>query len=143
MPRPASGARRCVSPILLVDDYDDARICVRDALEDAGHVVIETKNGQQALNFLVAPDQQVALIIVDLQMPIMDGWQFIELLSCYVKLSTIPVIVVTAGQHPQFERIKHKAVHACLQAPYELTTLLQMVDSCLQLRDGRSSSDTG
>jgi CheY-like chemotaxis protein len=126
-----SGTRKRAGPILLVDDYDDARAIVCEALEEAGHVVIEAANGQQALNVLVAPDQNVSLIIVDLQMPVMDGWRFIELLNCYVKLSTIPVIVATAASEPHLERIKHPAVHGCLQAPYDLRTLLEMVDSCL------------
>jgi CheY-like chemotaxis protein len=131
MSRSVSGARRRAGPILLVDDSDDARSAVRDALEEAGHFVIEAADGQQALNELVAPERYVALIIVDLQMPVMDGWKFIELLSCYVRLSHIPIIVVTAATHPQLERIKHKAVYGCLQAPYGLGELLTMIDSCL------------
>jgi CheY-like chemotaxis protein len=131
MSRSVSGARRRAGPILLVDDSDDARSAVRDALDEAGHVVIEAANGQQALNLLVAPEQYVALIIVDLQMPIMDGWRFIQLLSCYVRLSNIPIIVVTAATQPHLERITHKAVYGCLQAPYELEALLAMIDSCL------------
>jgi CheY-like chemotaxis protein len=126
-----------------VDDYNDARTVVRDALEEAEHVVVEASNGQQALNILVAPDQDVALIILDLQMPVMDGWRFIELLNCYVKLSTIPVIVVTAASQPHFERIKHKAVYGCIQAPYALSTLLEMVESCLCLTDKQGSVDAG
>ena len=144
MSRQVSGARRRAGPILLVDDYDEARSAVRDALEEAGHVVIEAANGQQALNLLVAPEQYVALIILDLQMPVMDGWRFIELLSCYVKLSTIPVIVVTAAAQPHLERIKHKAIYGCLQAPYELGTLLKLVDSCLnQVPAKQDSGDSG
>lgn len=125
----SAGRRR--GRILLVDDYDDARATVREALEEAGHVVIEAANGQQALNFLVTNfDERVGLIIVDLQMPVMDGWRFVELLNCYVKLSTIPVIVVTAAPDPQLERITHRAVLGCLRAPYELETLVAMVDGC-------------
>jgi CheY-like chemotaxis protein len=125
-----------------VDDYDDARTSVREALEDAGHIVMEAANGQQALNLLVGPDQQVALIILDLQMPVMDGWRFIELLNCYVKLSTIPVIVVTAAPQPHLERISHKAVFGCLQAPYELRTLLEMINACLDPAPAQSPVDT-
>jgi two-component system chemotaxis response regulator CheY len=140
--RSVSSARRRLGPILLVDDYDDARTSVREALEDAGHIVMEAANGQQALNLLVGPDQQVALIILDLQMPVMDGWRFIELLNCYVKLSTIPVIVVTAASQPHLERISHKAVFGCLQAPYELRTLLEMINACLDPAPAQSSVDT-
>lgn len=143
MSRSVSGTRRRVGSILLVDDYDDARTVVREALEEAGHGVIETANGQQALNILVAPEQDVALIILDLQMPVMDGWRFIELLNCYVKLSTIPVIVVTAASQPHLERIKHKAVYGCIQAPYALATLLDMVDSCLRATHQERSADAG
>jgi CheY-like chemotaxis protein len=127
-----SGSRRRFGRILVVDDYDDARTTVREALEQAGHVVIDAANGQQALNFLVSRlDEPVALIIADLQMPVMDGWRFIDLLKCYVKLSTIPVIVVTAQADPQLERITHRAVYGCLQAPYELDALMAMVSKCL------------
>jgi CheY-like chemotaxis protein len=126
-----------------VDDYDDARTIVRDALEAAGYAVVEAANGQQALNVLVDPNQRMSLVIMDLQMPVMDGWRFIELLNCYVRLSTIPIIVVTAAPQPQLERIKHKAVHACLQTPYELKTLLTLVESALQSPNTASSSDTG
>jgi two-component system chemotaxis response regulator CheY len=134
-----TGTRRRSGPILLVDDYEDARLTLRDALEDAGHSVIEAADGQQALNYLVSTEPQAALIILDLQMPVMDGWRFIELVNCYVKLSTIPIIVVTAASEPHLERIKHPAVCACLQAPYELATLLSLVDSCLH-RDGAELS---
>jgi CheY-like chemotaxis protein len=138
--RRISSSRRRPGRILLVDDYDDARATVRETLEQAGYVVIDTANGQQALNFLVSNfDEPVALIIVDLQMPVMDGWQFIDLLKCYVKLSTIPIIVVTGQPDPQLERITHRAVHGCLRAPYTLEALMAMVAQCLKL-DGAQES---
>lgn len=128
MARSVSSARRRVGSILLVDDYDDARSCVREALEEVGHTVIEATHGQQALNLLVgSPSQRVALIVLDLQMPVMDGWHFIELLRCYVRLSHIPVIIVTA-QEPHLEQIGHKAVIGCVRAPYDMQTLLDLVE---------------
>jgi len=130
--RKTSSTRRRLGSILLVDDYADARAVVREALEEEGHVVVEAANGQEALNFLVSrQDERIALIVADLQMPVMDGWRFIELLNCYVKLSTIPVIIVTAAQDPHLERITHGAVFGCLQAPYQLDALLAMVETCL------------
>jgi CheY-like chemotaxis protein len=132
MPRSVSSVRRRPGPILLVDDYEDARSGVREALEAAGHVVVEAGNGQQALNFLVSrPEEKVALIILDLQMPVMDGWRFIELLRCYVALSHIPIIVTTA-QEPHLERTTHQGIVGCLQAPYEMATLLKLVESCFE-----------
>ena len=105
--------------------------------------MIEASNGQQALNLLVSsPGQHVALIILDLQMPVMDGWRFIELLRCYVALSHIPIIVVT-GHDPHLERVSHRGVIGCLQAPYEMKTLLALVDSCFQAETHDPSVERG
>jgi CheY-like chemotaxis protein len=131
MDRAVSGATRRVGSILLVDDYDDARLGVREALEDAGYGVIEAQNGQAALNFLVSrPDERISLIVLDLQMPIMDGWRLLELLRCYVRLSKIPVIVASA-QDAHLERTQHSAIVGCLRAPYKLNELVDLVDSCM------------
>jgi CheY-like chemotaxis protein len=131
-PRWESTTRKRWGRILLVDDYEDARATVREALEAVGHVVLEAGNGQEALNVLVSrPHERVSLIIADLQMPVMDGWRLIELLNCYVKLSTVPVIVVTSATDPHLERITHPAVRGCLRAPYELKDLVDLVEACL------------
>jgi CheY-like chemotaxis protein len=131
MYRGSSSARRRVGPILLVDDYDDARAVAREALEAAGHTVIEAKDGQEALNVLVSQTaMRPAVIVLDLQMPVMDGWRFIELLSCYVGLSTIPVIISTARE-PRLETVAHRAVVQCLRAPYDLKLLVQAVARCV------------
>ena len=138
--RRVTSAVRRRGRILLVDDYDDARATVREALEEAGHEVVEAGNGQQALNVLVSRFERVDLIIVDLQMPVMDGWRFIGLLNCYVKLSTIPVIVVTAASDPHLERITHRAVLGCVRAPYELGTLMAMVEGSINPATAPGSS---
>lgn len=118
--------------MLVVDDYEDARQSLREALENAGHEVVEAANGQQALNFMVSrPDHQVSLIVLDLQMPVMDGWRLLDVLRCYVRLANIPVIVVTGQADPQVERIRHPHLVQCVQAPYEMRALLGMVSDCL------------
>lgn len=130
MARTVSSPARRIGPVLLVDDYDDARHCVRDALENAGYQVVEASNGQQALHLLVTATTRFALIILDLQMPIMDGWQLLELLRRYVGLSTLPVIIVTAHE-PRLEQLQHPSIYGCIRAPYELDDLLDMVDACM------------
>jgi CheY-like chemotaxis protein len=127
----SSGTRR-IGSILLVDDYPDARAEVREALEELGHVVVEAENGQQALNYLVSRlDARVSLIVLDLQMPVMDGWRFLDLLRCYVKLAHIPVIIVTATPQPRLDEVVHRAVLGCLQAPYEMRQLVEMVEAAM------------
>jgi CheY-like chemotaxis protein len=131
MARTISSPARRIGPILLVDDYEDARVTVREALENAGYQVIEAENGQAALSLLVSrPDQMVSLIVLDLQMPVMDGWRLLELLRCYVGLAKIPVIIVTA-QEPRLEHAQHKGIFGCICAPYQLEDLVHMVDECM------------
>ena len=130
MSRSVSSPARRIGPILLVDDYEDARTTVREALENAGYNVLEAANGQQALDCLVTRAERVALIILDLQMPIMDGWRLIELLRCYVGLAKIPVIVVTAHE-PRLEQTQHQGIYGCIRAPYAIQTLIDMVDDCM------------
>lgn len=131
MARTISSPARRIGPILLVDDYEDARVTVREALENAGYQVIEAENGQAALSLLVSrPDQTVSLIVLDLQMPVMDGWRLLELLRCYVGLAKIPVIIVT-GQEPRLEQAQHKSVFGCICGPYQIEDLVRMVDDCM------------
>lgn len=130
MARTISSPARRIGPILLVDDYDDARVTAREALENAGYSVIEAENGQAALSLLVSRPQPVSLIVLDLQMPVMDGWRLLELLRCYVGLAKIPVIVVTAHE-PRLEEQQHSGIFGCLHAPYRLEQLVDMVDDCM------------
>jgi CheY-like chemotaxis protein len=147
MSRSVSFSRRRAGSVLLVDDYDDARAVLREALEGAGHAVLEAANGQQALNILVSGEQRVAMIVLDLQMPVMDGWQFINLLRSYVGLSSIPVLVVTAHEG-QPDEVTHKSIFGWLHAPYALERLLGLVDECINptqvpAQDERGAVDGG
>ena len=131
MPEPGSFARRRTDTVLLVDDYADARATVRDLLEEHGYPVIEAANGQQALNLLVSQkESRIGLIVLDLQMPVMDGWEFLKLLRNYVLLAHIPVLVVSA--HTQrLEAAARKRLVGCLQAPYDVSELLALVNASM------------
>lgn len=119
------------SRVLVVDDYDDARSSVREALEALGYGVVEAAHGQEALHFLVSnAAPSVGLILLDLQMPVMDGWQFLRLLSNYIGLRRIPVLIVSAHA-PRLDDTNHQAVIGVLHAPYEMPQLLAMVSACL------------
>jgi len=129
MARTISSPAQRIGPILLVDDYDDARASVREALENAGYQVIEAANGQQALNQLVSLPS-VSLIVLDLQMPVMSGWDLLELMRCYVGWSSIPVIIVTSYA-PRLDPARYPCVVACIQGPYAIEDLVHAVDSCM------------
>jgi CheY-like chemotaxis protein len=115
--------------VLVVDDYADSREALREMLEDLGHHVIEAANGQEALNFLIFhPEAKVNLILLDLQMPVMNGWELLEVLRNYVRLARIPVLVVSAYTST-LPPEQQSYVAGCLQAPYEMPRLQAMVEA--------------
>ncbi len=81
--------------ILVVDDQDDGRASLAMLLELAGHAVRQARHGQEALDLLragPAPD----LILLDLVMPVMNGWEFRRLQRQDPALAPIPVVVLSA-----------------------------------------------
>jgi len=131
MPEAGSFTRRRTDTVLLVDDYADARATIRDLLEENGYPVIEAANGQQALNILVSQKvPSIGLIVLDLQMPVMDGWEFLKLVRNYVLLAHIPVLVVSA--HTQrLAAAAREHVVGCLQSPYDVNELMALVKASM------------
>ncbi len=89
-------------PILVVDDDPDARDLICRALDSAGHEVIEAKNGAEALRILERRTPR--LIVLDLMMPEVDGFDVLEHLRRQHRQEQIPVVVVTAKSLTPDER---------------------------------------
>ena len=78
--------------VLIVEDDNITRVAWSQALEAAGYSVAQASDGREAINYLHRsgrPD----LILLDLRMPIMNGWQFRHLQKCDSDLVSIPVVV--------------------------------------------------
>src|SRR3954462_7421991 len=86
--------------ILVVDDDPDIRDSLREVLEDEGYSVACVGNGREALEYLHrGPRPRV--ILLDLMMPVMDGWQFRREQKRDPAIADIPLIVITAtGKRP-------------------------------------------
>ena len=82
-----------VIKILVADDEERMRRLVSDFLKKQGYSVIEAENGKQALDCFTALEQSISLVILDVMMPVMDGW---EVLRYIREHSKIPVIMLTA-----------------------------------------------
>ncbi len=82
------------APVLIVEDDGDTRELLRRALEARGHAVLEASNGADALAALERTTP--SLILLDLLMPEMDGFQFVQALRDKASWADIPVIVLTA-----------------------------------------------
>jgi len=91
------------SRILVVDDNEVARLQIRSVLEDTGYEVIETSGGMEAL---AALDQGEipALVILDLMMPGMDGFEVVHQLRAQPRTAHLPILVLTAKELNTGER---------------------------------------
>jgi CheY-like chemotaxis protein len=83
--------------ILLVDDDEGVRDALGELLTFAGYEVKAVRDGQQALDCLRGTPMPPAIILLDLMMPVMDGFEFRALQQRDPQLADIPVLVLTAG----------------------------------------------
>lgn len=88
------GTGNSVGPVLVVDDDSDTRTLFRRTLELDGLTVVEAKNGEEALARVAETPPSV--IVLDLMMPVMDGFEFVEKFRQNPDWREIPVVVVTA-----------------------------------------------
>ncbi len=79
--------------VLLVDDYPDAREMYTEYLQYSGFEVVEAGNGQEALQRAV--DATPDIILMDLSLPVMDGWEATRRLKADQRTASIPVVALT------------------------------------------------
>ena len=113
--------------VLVVDDDQAIREMLTEVLEDAGYHVIGAENGSQALARLHEAPALPCVILLDLMMPVMNGWAFRVEQQADARLADIPVIVLSARPSLQHEAFK-MTVDEFLQKPVDITQLLAMVD---------------
>ena len=111
----------CPRGVLIIDDDAAVRESLAEALEDAEYSPIATANGQEALEYLQKGGRP-CVILLDLMMPIMDGWQFRAAQLADPTLGPIPVIVLSA-----VNEIGRVPAGAVLRKPVRLATLLEAV----------------
>ena len=122
-------SQKSKEPILVVDDDDDARELVRIRLEADGYTVVEAKNGKAALDALLAnPTSEPCLIVLDLEMPIMSGWEFLTIVKSYWRLAQIPIVVVS-GMEPHAETLERQVVAAWIKKPCPAAQLASLVET--------------
>ena len=109
--------------ILIVDDIDYNREMLRVFLEPYSFKLIEAQNGKEALN--QADKHHPDLILLDMKMPVMDGYEASEILSNDEELKDIPVIAVTAFAFKQDEEIIFKLCDGYLRKPVTRAQLIR------------------
>jgi CheY-like chemotaxis protein len=119
---PAQQSRNC---ILIVEDDADLRDSLADLLQDEGYQVAGAANGREALSYLRRCPPP-CIILLDLMMPVMNGWEFRDQQQQDPALSSIPVAIVTGVRNSADQMAALNAV-GYLQKPVDLSELLETV----------------
>ena len=121
--------------ILIVEDNEINRAILCEILSDE-YRVLEAENGQVALDLLRECKDDIALILLDVMMPVMDGFTFLDHLKEDAQLSLIPVIVMTQSNSEEDEvaALAHGATDF-VPKPYRPQVILHRVASIIKLRE--------
>lgn len=116
--------------VMVVEDYDDTRLLLRRGLEGLGYSVLEASNGQEAVD--IASQQVPDLILMDLDLPILDGIAATQRIRQQAELEGVPIVAVTA--YPMsYTRVKAfaKGCDEYIAKPIDMTELANLVNRYL------------
>jgi two-component system, cell cycle response regulator DivK len=112
--------------ILVVEDHEDNRQILRDLLAHAGYDMIEAEDGEQGL--VAAARCLPDLILMDIQLPILDGYEATRRLKADPALKTIPIIVITSyAMSGDEEKARAAGCDAYVAKPYDPVALLETI----------------
>lgn len=120
--------------VLIVDDEPDSIEVVRMVLVSAGATVFDAKNGRMALEVLGKEDLNI--VLSDLSMPFMDGWEMLKAIRENEKTRTLPVIALTAHARVG-DKVMEAGFNGYLIKPLRMFTFLQDLTQCLRGIDSR------
>jgi CheY-like chemotaxis protein len=114
--------------ILVVEDNDVTRAGVTVLLQRAGYDVATARDGQQALDYLRS--KRPTLILLDMLLPVLDGWHFLTELQNWSKPLNTPIIITT-GTCLSREWAREHGCAGFIRKPIELEALLAEIQRCL------------
>ena len=112
--------------VLLVEDFEDTRHFMRLELEEQGFIVFEAENGRVAVETAIREIPDV--ILMDLTLPLMDGFEATKLIRQNESLKYVPVIAVTAHQEDDFRSVaKASGFDAYVTKPIDVNWLKELI----------------
>ena len=124
--------------ILVVDDESRMRKLVKDFLVRQGYTVLEAADGMEAMDYFYA-DKDIALIILDVMMPKMDGWQVCREIRMHSK---VPIIMLTARSEERDELQGFDlGVDEYISKPFSPKILVARVEAILRRTQGSGNTD--
>jgi two-component system, chemotaxis family, chemotaxis protein CheY len=113
--------------VMLVEDDDDERDALAALLEEADYQVLQAPNGAEALRILEARPDSCDIILLDLMMPVMNGWDFRRLQKRRAALADIPVVLMSAGAQIAFA-VEDLDAAGYVTKPVEIADLIEKVE---------------
>lgn len=122
--------------ILIVDDEKMIRLTTGILLKKRGISVIEAKSGAEGLELVKT--EKPDLILLDIMMPLMDGWEFLDIIRSDQATQNISIIIFTASDYIEAERMaKIKNVQGIIRKPISIKKMLDSLDSSMKgMNDG-------
>ena len=116
--------------VMLVEDNDDSRDLYRHMLEKLGYKVIEATNGKEALKLAIKHNPE--LVVMDLSMPEVDGFQATSALRSIKNFSRIPILAITAYPKSHWQdKAEDAGCDAFLQKPFTHEDLAATLDKLI------------
>lgn len=110
--------------VLLIEDDEEIRTALVDALISEGYQVIAARNGEEGLEALES-GEDISLVLLDLMMPVMNGYEFIDHVRSRENFRELPVIVVSANA----ERRRIEGADGVIHKPFDLERLFESIRS--------------
>lgn len=116
--------------VLVVDDDASIRKMIVAALRREGYAFLEAANGREALDLMRSDRPDV--VVLDLMMPLVSGWDVLKERLSEPELSRIPVIIVSANRDAELASAIDKGICAFLPKPFDIGALSALVRSCVR-----------
>lgn len=121
---------------LLIIEDDEINCQILSEILEEKYSVITAQNGKEGLDLLKRYGQRISAIMLDIQMPVMDGYEFLELVGCDAVLCKIPVIVTTVLDNIQDEvRCLELGAADFIVKPYNPKLIMVRVENIIRLRE--------
>lgn len=116
--------------VLLVEDFEDTRLFMRLELEEQGFIVFEAENGKVAVETAIREKPDV--ILMDLTLPLMDGFAATKLIRQNEELKNVPIIAITAHKENDFRSdAKASGFDAYVTKPIDVNWLKDLISGLL------------